>query len=84
MERARRKYLEEKARKYSLNPIDMTIFGGVLDFNQMGELAQKTVGQLWRKFEEAGYEKKDGVYDTRNWDNIRAWTTDIARKAIFK
>ena len=30
MERASRKYLEEKAEKYSLNPISMAIFGGAL------------------------------------------------------
>ena len=28
--RARKKYLEEKAEKYSLNPIAMAVFGGVL------------------------------------------------------
>jgi len=80
MERAQRKYLKEKAEKYSLNPIDMTIFGGVLNFNKMGWMARKTVGQLWRKFEEAGFEKKNGVYDTRDWNAIRSWTKELARK----
>ncbi len=81
MERAWRKYLVEKAEKHSLDPIDMAIFGGILDFNQMGWMAQKTVGQLWRKFEEAGYERKDGIYDTRDWDAIRDWTRELAGKA---
>jgi len=80
MERAWKKYLEEKAEKYSLNPIAMTIFGGVLNFNKMGWMARKTVGQLWRKFEEAGFEKKNGVYDTRDWNAIRSWTKELARK----
>ncbi len=79
-ERAWRKYLAEKAEKHSLDPISMAIFGGVLDFNQMGWLAQKTVGQLWRKFEEAGYQKENGIYDTRDWDAIRNWTMELATK----
>jgi len=80
MERAWRKYLEEKTEKHSLNPIAMAIFGGVLNFNKMGWMAQKTVGQLWRKFEEAGFEKKNGIYDTRDWAAIRNWTQELARK----
>lgn len=77
-ERAWRKYLVEKAEKHSLDPISMAMFGGILDFNQMGWLTRKTVGQLWRKFEEAGYQKKDGIYDTRDWDAIRNWTVELA------
>jgi len=80
MERAWKKYLEEKAEKYSLNPIAMAIFGGVLNFDKMGWMTRKTVGQLWRKFEEAGFEKKNGVYDTRDWNAIRSWTKELARK----
>jgi len=82
MERAQRKYLKEKAEKYSLNPIAMTIFGGILDFNKMGLMARKTVGQLWRKFEEIGIEKKDDIYDTRDWEAIRKWTKELAHKAL--
>jgi menaquinone-dependent protoporphyrinogen IX oxidase len=59
----------------------MTIFGGVFPYNKLGWMERKTVGQLWRKFEEAGFEKKNGVYDTRNWDTIRNWTKDLAKKA---
>ncbi len=80
LERSQKKYLDEKAEKYSLSPIAMTIFGGVFDYDNMGWMTKKTVGQLWRKFEEAGYEKKDGMYDTRDWDVIRKWTKDLATK----
>ena len=80
MERSHKKYLEEKAEKYSLNPISLAIFGGVLDYDNMGWLAKKTVGQLWRKFEEAGYEKKAGKYDTRDWTVIEKWTKELFRK----
>ena len=82
IDKMQRKYLEEKAEKYSLNPIGMTIFGGVLNYDEMGWLTRKTVGQLWRKFEEAGYEKTDGVYDTRNWESIRKWSKELAKKVL--
>jgi len=80
LEKAQRKYLVEKAEKHSLNPIDMTMFGGVLNYEKMGFLTRKTVGQLWRKYEEMGIEKKDGVYDTRDWDAIRKWTKELVKK----
>jgi len=78
----RKNSLKEKAKKYSLNPIAMTIFGVVLNYDKMGLITRKTVGQLWRKFEEAGFEKKDGVYDTRDWEAIRTWTKKLVYKAL--
>ena len=80
MGRAWKKYLEDKAEKHSLNFIAKAIFGGIFPYNKMGWMERKTVGQLWRKYEEAGFEKKNGVYDTRDWDAIRNWTKDLARK----
>jgi menaquinone-dependent protoporphyrinogen oxidase len=81
VERARKKYLEEKAANYSLKPIAMEIFGGVLDFNKMGFLARKTLGWVKSSFEAAGYkETKPCVYDTRDWNEIKDW----ARKLILK
>jgi len=80
MERANKKYLEDKAEKYSLNLIAMVIFGGVFPYNDMGWIERKTVGQLWRKYEEAGFKKQNGIYDTRDWDAIRKWTLELGRK----
>jgi menaquinone-dependent protoporphyrinogen IX oxidase len=83
MKRARIKHLEEKAEKYSLNPVDMVIFGGLLNFEKMGLTAQKTIGKLWRKIEEVGFEKKDGIYDTRDWKTIQNWTEELVKKVRF-
>ncbi|MFC2024252.1 flavodoxin domain-containing protein [Chloroflexota bacterium] len=72
--RARKVYLEEKAAKYNLQPIALTVFGGVWDFNHMPWWARKVMVATLPKIEEVGYkEVKPGVYDTRDWDAIRSW-----------
>ncbi len=82
IEKARKQYLEEKAFKYNLHPVSMVIFGGVWDFNQMFFLFRKTLASFKPKIEAAGFkEVKPGLYDTRNWDTIRAWAKEMASKA---
>jgi menaquinone-dependent protoporphyrinogen IX oxidase len=84
VDRAREKYLEEKAASYSLKPIEMTIFGGVLDFNKMGFLTRKTMSWVKPSFEAAGYkETKPGVYDTRDWNEIKEWAKKLVLKARY-
>ena len=81
IEKARKQYLEDKAVKYNLHPISMVIFGGVWDFNQMFFLFRKTLASFKPKIEEAGFKEiKPGLYDTRDWDSIRAWAKEIAAK----
>jgi menaquinone-dependent protoporphyrinogen IX oxidase len=81
VDRTREKYLEQKAASYSLKPIATAIFGGVMDFNKMGFLARKTSSWAKPSFEAAGYkETRTGVYDTRDWNEIKDW----ARKLILK
>jgi len=81
LERAKNKYLEDKAVKYNLHPISMVIFGGVWDFNQMFFLFRKTLASFKPKIEEAGFKEiRPGVYDTRDWDSIKTWATEIATK----
>ena len=81
IKRITKKYLEDKVTKYELNPVSLTMFGGVWDFNKMSK--------LYRKFLEAereniiatgAVETETGVYDTRNWDEIRNWTKDLIGK----
>ncbi|MBA7703590.1 hypothetical protein ES703_112376 [subsurface metagenome] len=79
--RARKKYLEEKASKYNLNPISMGLFGGIWDYNNMPFWAKKFMGPLKIKIKAAGIkETKPGVYDTRNWDAIQNWAKELAKK----
>jgi len=81
IEKARRQYLEDKASKHNLHPLSMVIFGGVWDFNKVFFLFRKTLAGFKPKIEEAGFkEVKPGLYDTRDWDAIRAWAKEMAAK----
>ena len=75
----RKQYLEDKAAKYNLQPVSMVIFGGVWDFNKMFFLFRKTLASIKPKIEAAGFKEiQPGLYDTRDWDAIRAWAKEIA------
>jgi len=79
--RTTKKYLEDKASKYGLNPISMTMFGGIWDYNHMAKIYRKFLNAEKENFIAAGIkETEPGVYDTRNWDEIRKWAKDLARK----
>ncbi|MFX1437027.1 MAG: flavodoxin domain-containing protein [Promethearchaeota archaeon] len=77
--RMTKKYLEDKASKYDLNPISMTMFGGIWDFNQMSKMYRKFIEPEKENFIPAGFKEiEPGVYDSRNWDEIRKWAKEIA------
>jgi len=79
--RARRKYLEEKASKYSLQPVALGLFGGVWDFNNVPWWSKKAMEAERLKIEAAGFkETKPGVYDMRDWNVIRSWAKELAQK----
>ena len=79
--RITKKYLEDKATKYDLNPISMTMFGGIWDYNQMGKIYRKFLEAERENFIPAGFiETEPGVYDSRNWDEIRKWAKELASK----
>jgi menaquinone-dependent protoporphyrinogen oxidase len=78
--RITKKYLENKASKYDLNPISMTMFGGIWDYNQIGKIYRKFINAEKKNFIPAGFKVTEpGVYDSRNWDEIRKWAKELAR-----
>ncbi len=78
--RITKKYLENKASKYDLNPISMTMFGGIWDYNQIGKIYRKFINAEKENFIPAGFKVTEpGVYDSRNWDEIRKWAKELAR-----
>lgn len=79
--RARKKYLDEKASKYNLKPVSLAVLGGVWDYNHMPLWFGKVLESFKPRLEAAGIkEVTPGVYDTRDWDAIRNWAKDLAAR----
>ena len=80
MEKARRKYLEEKAAKYNLQPVALGFFGGVYNFNEVSWLFGKFMESIKPQLEEAGVPQTEpGLYDTRDLNAIRSWAKEVAQ-----
>jgi hypothetical protein len=57
----------------------MTMFGGIWDYNQIGKIYRKFINAEKENFIPAGIKETDpGVYDSRNWDEIRKWAKELA------
>ncbi len=74
--------LEDKTEKYGLHPLSMAMFGGVINYNKMGVITRRAMGTIKEQLEKDGFkENPPGVYDTRNWEEIRSWAKDLVLKA---
>jgi menaquinone-dependent protoporphyrinogen oxidase len=73
--------LEDKVAKYSLKPIALGFFGGVIDYNKMGFIARKGMEFFKPQLEKDGFKVAPGIYDLRDWDEIRNWAKELSRKA---
>lgn len=74
--------LEDKVAQYNLHSIALGFFGGVLDYNKMGFLFKRTMGFLKPQLQKDGFkETQPDFYDLRDWDEIRNWAKELARKA---
>jgi len=82
--KARKIAIEDKVSKYSLKPIMTGMFGGVLDYNKMGVLARKGMEIAFKsRLQNGGFKEiQPGIYDLRNWDEIRSWARELAKKAL--
>ena len=81
--KTRKATLDDKVSKYGLNPISMGFFGGVIDFNKMGFLMRKGMEAAFKvPLQKHGFkETKPGAYDLHDWNEIRIWTKELAKKA---
>jgi menaquinone-dependent protoporphyrinogen oxidase len=74
------KYLEEKAAKYDLHPIAMTLFGGIIDYNKINPIFRRAFNGQRKVYEADGFkENPAGVYDMRDMDEIRGWAKTLAQ-----
>ena len=84
IEKAWKRFLEDKATKYGLHPISMGMFGGVFDYNKMNIIIRRTMGAMKQQLEADGFkENPAGVYDTRDWEEIRDWAKNLVLKARY-
>ena len=81
--RIRKVGLEDKIAKYNLKPTSTGIFGGVLDYNKMNFLIRKGMEVGYKSaLQKHGFkETAPNVYDLRDWDEIRSWAKELAKKA---
>ncbi|MDH5390313.1 MAG: flavodoxin domain-containing protein [Candidatus Bathyarchaeota archaeon] len=79
----RKAALEDKVSKYGLKPVSMGFFGGVIDFNRMGFLTRKGMEAAFKlPLQKHGFkETEPGAYDLRDWDEIRSWAKELAKKS---
>jgi len=75
--------LEDRVAKYGLRPVAMGFFGGVIDFNRMGFLTRKGMEVAFKApLQKHGFkETAPGSYDLRDWDEIRSWAKELAKKS---
>jgi menaquinone-dependent protoporphyrinogen oxidase len=78
----RKMELDNKVAKYCFNPISLGFFGGIIDFTKMGFVTRKIGGSMKQRLEKVGFkEAAPGVYELRDWEEIRLWTKELAEKA---
>ncbi len=82
LKKERKMSIDDIVAKYNLNPLSTGFFGGVLDFNKMNIIIRRTFGFIKPQLEKDGFkETQPGVYELRNWEEIRGWAKELAAKA---
>ncbi|MEM3798256.1 MAG: hypothetical protein QXY74_07485 [Candidatus Bathyarchaeia archaeon] len=66
---------------FGYQPIALGFFGGVIDYNKMGFMARKGMESSKPQLEKHGFKVAPDVYDLRNWDEIRNWAKELAKKS---
>ncbi|MEM3051721.1 MAG: flavodoxin domain-containing protein [Candidatus Bathyarchaeia archaeon] len=79
---AKRKYLEEKAAEYHLQPVALGLFGGIYNFNKTPWLFGRFMQAIKPQLEKAAVPQTEpGIYDTRDLNAIRNWAKELAQIA---
>ena len=73
---AYQQFLVEKAKKFSLNPVSMGLFGGIFDFDKMGRITAKLFSGFRKSLEEKGINTSK-PYDNRDFEAINKWARDL-------
>ena len=79
--KAKIKYLQGTAEKYGLQPVAYGFFGGYLDFHQSHGLIVDIMMKVNRKKLRRNGLDQSKTLDTRSWEKIEAWASEIANLA---
>lgn len=80
-DKAKTLYLQKTAEKYGLKPLSYGFFGGFLDFHKSHGLFVDIIVRVnSRNLRKNGLDIST-VYDKRDWNQIEAWTKELARTA---
>jgi menaquinone-dependent protoporphyrinogen IX oxidase len=77
----KKRYLDDFASKYSLTPIAMGYFGGLMDFSYSHGLIVDIIVRVNRRNLRKNGLDTASVHDTRDWAAIEAWGHEVARTA---
>ncbi len=75
--------IDDKISKYNLHPIAVAVFGGIINYPKISFLLRKGMEVGYKAdLEKFGFkETEPNIFDLRDWDEIRKWAIDVARKA---
>ncbi len=76
------KYLDQKSAQFGVMPIALGYFGGVINYNKTPWWAKRAMEVDRPRIEATFNPTEPGVYDLRDWDEIRSWAKELATKAI--
>ncbi|HLN88745.1 MAG TPA: flavodoxin domain-containing protein [Candidatus Binatia bacterium] len=81
--RIRKVGVDDKILKYHLKPISVGIFGGVVNYNKIGFLMRKGMEIGYKSaLKKHGFKEVEaGVYDLRDWNEIRGWAQELSKKS---
>ena len=81
--KTRKLALEDRVSKYSLRPVSMGVFGGIIDFNRMGFITRKGMEAAFKvPLQRHGFkETAPSVYDLHDWDEIRVWAEELVERS---
>jgi menaquinone-dependent protoporphyrinogen oxidase len=80
--KARKMELDDKLGKYNLEFLSVGFFGGVMNFNKMNIIARKAFGSMRARLEKDGFkEVEPGLFELRDWEEIRGWAKELALKS---
>ncbi len=83
LEETRKVDIDDKVVKFNLHPMSIGFFSGVLNTNKMNFLARRLFSNSIKEMmgSDGFKETEPGVYDMREWNEIRAWAKEVASKA---